>query len=174
MPTALLSHYQPNASVVLIGMAAAGKTTIGRLVADLLHWPHVDTDHLIESFYGTRLQNIADSLTKEEFLNVEAEIIQVMRVNRVVISTGGSAVYRPAAMEHLATLGPIIHLDVPLDIILERIARNPDRGLAIAPGQTIEELFAEREALYKKWATTSVSADNSSPLLAAQAVVDLL
>ena len=54
-------------------------------------------------------------------------------------------------MRYLTSLGPVVFLDVPLPLILERISRKPDRGLAIAPGQTVEDLFREREALYRQW-----------------------
>ena len=67
--------------------------------------------------------------------------------NIAVLATGGSVVYRPEAMRYLTSLGPVVFLDVPLPLILERISRKPDRGLAIAPGQTVGDLFREREAL---------------------------
>ncbi|GHV54108.1 hypothetical protein FACS1894206_06170 [Deltaproteobacteria bacterium] len=56
-------------------------------------------------------------------------------------------------MDFLAGLGPVIHIDVPLPIILERIARKPDRGLIMNPGQTIQELYDERSMLYANAAT---------------------
>lgn len=136
--------------ISLVGMAASGKTTIGRELAALFGWAHIDTDHVIEAFYGARLQEVTDSMTKEEFLDVEAKIIQSLVVNNAVLSTGGSVVYRQAAVDFLLGLGPVIHIDVPLPIILTRIARKPDRGLAINPGQTVEDLYNERQELYKK------------------------
>ena len=139
-----------NGCIVLIGMAASGKTTIGRLLASMIGWAHIDTDHLMEAFYGARLQQVTDSMTKEEFLDLESNFIQSLAVSNVVISTGGSVVYRQEAMDYLATLGPIVHIDVPLPIILARIARKPDRGLAISPGQTVEDLYNERQELYHK------------------------
>ncbi|MDL2307586.1 shikimate kinase [Desulfovibrio sp. OttesenSCG-928-C06] len=137
-------------------MAAAGKSTMGRELSQLLGWIFVDTDNLIEAAYGTRLQDVADAMTKEEFLDMEETVIKRIRMQRCVIATGGSVVYRPGAVEHLRTLGPLLYVDVPLDIVLERIARKPDRGLAIAPGQTIEDLFNERRALYEKAATLRI------------------
>ena len=122
--------------VTLIGMAGAGKSTGARAVAERLGWAYVDTDYLIESTYGARLQDVTDALDKESFLDVEAKVILSLRMQRAVLATGGSVVYRPEAMRYLASLGPVVFLDVPLPIILERIARKPDRGLAIAPGQT--------------------------------------
>lgn len=61
--------------VTLIGMAGAGKSTVGRAVAERLGWAYVDTDHLIESTYGARLQDVTDALDKERFLDVEARVI---------------------------------------------------------------------------------------------------
>lgn len=145
-----------NGCVSIVGMAAAGKTTIGRELAALLGWPQIDTDHLIESAYGARLQSIADAMSKDAFLDVEGRIIAQLNVRRCVISSGGSAVYRDIAVARLKALGPVIHLAVPLPVILERIARKPERGLAINPGQTIEDLYHEREALYRAAADFTV------------------
>jgi shikimate kinase len=65
-------------------------------------------------------------------------------------------VYRQEAIIHLLSLGPLLYINVPLPIILERIARKPDRGLAIAEGQTIEDLYNERRLLYEAAATVTV------------------
>lgn len=170
--TAQRPKLQPEQCISIIGMAGAGKTTVGRELAIQLGWAHLDTDHLIESVYGTTLQNVADSMTKDAFLDVEAAVICRVGVRRTVISTGGSVVYRHTAMEHLASLGPLAYLDVPLPVILERIARNPDRGLAIAPGQTIEDLFNERKALYEKYATCTVAAEGLTPAAIAAAILN--
>jgi shikimate kinase len=88
-----------------------------------------------------------------------------------VLSTGGSVVYRHEAMAHLAALGPLIYLEVSLPLILERIAMNPERGLAIAPGQTIEDLYNERIALYRRYASFTLAADDLAPGACAERIV---
>lgn len=143
--------------VTLIGMAAAGKTTIARELSALIGWPQIDVDNVIEAFCGSSLNNISNALSKEAFLDLEAEVIRGLNVRRVILSTGGSAVYRNQAVSRLRELGPVIHIAVALDVILERIARKPDRGLAIAPGQSVEDLFRERERLY------AAAADHTVP-----------
>jgi len=160
------------ACITLIGMAGAGKSTVGRQLARLLDWKLMDTDQLIESVYGVPLQDITDRLGKEAFLDVEATVICAIRAHRVVLATGGSVVYRENAMTHLHSLGPIAYLDVPLPIILERIARNPLRGLAIAPGQSVEDLFREREALYARYADCAIDANGLSPEACAKAILE--
>ena len=139
-----------NGCISLIGMAASGKTTLGRELGKLIGWGHIDTDHIIEAVYGAKLQQITDILGKEKFLDAEAKIIQSLVMRRMVISTGGSVIYRQEAVACIAGLGPLVYIDVPLPIILERIARKPDRGLAINPGQSIEDLYNERQELYRK------------------------
>ena len=169
-----LSNLPEGSCITFIGMAGAGKTTIGRLVARSLDWAFADSDHIIEAAYGTNLQQIADSMSKEAFIDMEADVVGSLRFTRTVISTGGSVIYRQSSMEHLATLGPVVYLDVPMQTILERIARNPDRGLAIAPGQTIEDLFREREALYRRYATIAVETAGIGPAESARRVLDVL
>lgn len=164
----------PMPCVILIGMAACGKSTVSQALARELDWPCMDSDHLIESLYGRRLQDITDSMTKDSFLDVECAVICSMRANRTVIATGGSVVYRDDAMRHLKSLGTIVYLDVPLAIISERIARNPDRGLAIAPGQTIADIYNEREALYRQWADLCLSPEGMSATACARWIVNNL
>ena len=161
--------------VTLIGMAGAGKSTVGRAVAERLGWAYVDTDHLIESTYGARLQDVTDALDKERFLDVEARVIQSLRMQRAVLATGGSVVYRPEAMRYLTSLGPVVFLDVPLPLILERISRKPDRGLAIAPGQTVEDLFREfLEKISFVWKRCRVAAGDIDVSETANAVFDAI
>jgi shikimate kinase len=152
-----LPNLPEGSCITFIGMAGAGKTTVGRLVARSLDWAFADSDHIIEAAFGSPLQSVTDSMTKEAFIDMEADMVCDLRFTRTVISTGGSVIYRQRTMEHLASLGPIVYLDVPLPIILERIARNPDRGLAIAPGQTVEDLFREREELYRRGVTAAIA-----------------
>lgn len=156
---------RPQGCITLIGMAASGKTTIGRHLAGQIGWAHMDTDHLMEAFYGARLQQVTDSMSKEEFLDMEADAIQSLAVGNMVLSTGGSVVYRQNTVDFLATLGPLIHIDAPLPVIMARIARKPDRGLAIAPGQTVEDLYNERQELYRKAATVRFEGSEEVPAI---------
>lgn len=154
-----LSQLLGDKCISIIGMAGCGKTTVGRLAAKALGWAFADTDHIIESSYGTILQNVLDSLSRDAFLDMESELICSLRLSRTIVSTGGSVIYRQRTMEHLAALGPVVLLDVSLETVLRRIALNPARGLVIAPGQTIEGLFREREVLYRRYATLAVKTE---------------
>jgi shikimate kinase len=152
----------PDGCISIIGMAAAGKTTIGRELAALIGWAHLDSDHAIEATYGAALQTIAVSMSKEAFLALEGDVISRLHVKRCVLSTGGSAVYHAGAVACLKRLGPVIYIAVSLPVILERIARKPERGLAIDPGQTIEDLYLERIQLYEAAADYTVEGGHAS------------
>ena len=161
MHTAASGNRAPCISI--IGMAGAGKSTVGQALAQLLGWAFMDSDHLMEALYASRLQGVTDALSKEAFLDLEAAVVGSVRAARTVLATGGSVIYRESAMRHLAAQGPVVHLDVPFAVIEERIARNPDRGLAIAPGQTLRGLFEEREALYRRYADFCCPVEGRSP-----------
>ncbi len=163
-----------NGCVTLIGMAGAGKTTVGKALAAKMGWTQVDTDHLIEAAYGTNLQAVTDSMDKEGFLDVECSIICKIFTEKTILSTGGSVPYRKAAIDHLESLGPIIYLDVSTPIILHRISLNPNRGLAIAPGQTIEDLIAERAKMYSENCDFRLKADDLNPDQCADAIIEWL
>ncbi len=168
------SRVAPDGCISIVGMAAAGKSALGRELARIFSWAHVDSDNVIEAIYGARLQKLADSLSKEEFLDMEGQVIQSLRLSRCVVSTGGSVVYREEAVRRLKKMGPVLYIDVPLPIILERIARKPDRGLAIAPGQTIEDLFEERRLLYEKAADYTIKGGEEAVSVYAMRAAELL
>jgi shikimate kinase len=160
--------------VTLIGMAGAGKSTVGRLVAAGLGFAHLDTDDLICSAYGRQLQETYEYLGRERFLAAEEELVACLDVSRCVVSTGGSVVYGPLAVARLRELGPLIHLHADLDSVASRVAQNPQRGLCIAPGQSLAELCAEREPLYRAAADFTQDSCALTPRECAASILDWL
>jgi len=141
-------------NVVLIGMAGSGKSFIGRKLAARLDYGFVDTDDLIRQKTGeTPFQQIVDERGDAYFLKVEREAIMGQTFpNRTVISPGGSVVYMDDVMEHLRKDAIVCFLDTPLQTIK---ARNPEmmkRGIiGLKGGKTLEDVYRERHALYKKY-----------------------
>ncbi|MBU1042567.1 MAG: AAA family ATPase [Proteobacteria bacterium] len=150
--------------VSLIGMAGAGKSTLGRLLAEKLGWAHLDTDRLLEAYYGQTLQDLLDGLGLEAFLKTEETLVSMLGVRRAVISTGGSVVYGPAALERLKLLGPVIYLSVSMETFLARVGDAGNRGLAVAPGQSREELYLERQPLYQAAADFTLTTDSTDSM----------
>lgn len=145
--------------VSLIGMAGAGKSTLGRMLAERLDWAHLDTDNLIEATYGQPLQQVLDGLGLAEFLRAEETVVATLMVRRTVVSTGGSVVYGPRAVERLKLLGPVVFLEVGLETFLQRVGGGEGRGLAVAPGKSFADVFHERQPLYRAAADFTLRTD---------------
>ncbi|MGL6160372.1 shikimate kinase [Microbulbifer sp.] len=146
-------------SVVLIGMPGAGKSTLGVLLAKELAMDFVDTDLLIQSREGKTLQEIIDGSDYLNLRRIEGEVISSAELPNHVIATGGSVVYSAEGMANLRLLGPVVFLHCSAAELRRRIHNYESRGIAKAPGQSFEELFAEREALYRKYADITVDCD---------------
>ena len=143
--------------ITLLGMPGAGKSTIGVILAKNLALGFVDTDVLIQTSRGESLQSLLESRGHLGLRRIEEEEILKLEVRRHVIATGGSAAYSEPAMRHLAAMSHIVFLQVGYDDLLARIHNFESRGIAKAPGQTFEELFAERQALYERWAEITIT-----------------
>ena len=139
-------------NLVLIGMAGAGKSTVGPLLARMLSYDFVDVDDLIEADQQQSLQELVDHHGPAWFRLLEERILLGLDLQHYVIATGGSAVYGAAAMNHLKQSGLVVFLDVPLPILEARVGDVASRGLAREEGQSFAQLFAEREPLYLKHA----------------------
>lgn len=143
-------------NVVLIGMPGSGKSTVGVLLAKRLGLGFVDTDLLIQEAAGRTLQDIVDRDGYQALRRIEEQVLLELDVRGQVISTGGSAVYSEPAMEHLKADGVVVFLDIPLEVVLERIGDYSARGISRRPDQSLEELFAERIKLYSRVADVAV------------------
>jgi shikimate kinase len=154
-----IDRYEGARCVSLIGMAGAGKTTLGKLLAARLGVAHLDTDRLIEAVHGLELQELLDARGCEAFLGIEEEVVRSLGVKRCVISTGGSVVYGQSAMAKLKELGPVIFLEIDQKTFIERTGDLLGRGfIRTRPGQEPREVFAERQPLYRRYADFTVDA----------------
>ncbi len=149
--------------ITLVGMAGAGKSTLGEKLAERLGWGQLDTDRHMESYYGKPLQEIMDTFGLDEFLRIEGYLVSELMLNRTVISTGGSVIYSEIAMNQLKKLGPVILLDIDEATFLDRVGNGENRGLAIAPGKTLSDLYNERQPLYRAAADIVVRTDLNTP-----------
>ncbi len=91
-----------------------------------------------------------------------------------MIATGGSVVYGKAAMRHLKTDAIAIHLDLSLDGLKKRLGDLDARGVAIAPGRDLADLYAERQPLYLKYADHRVATGTLTPDAVVRRIIDLL
>lgn len=146
----------PLRNIVLIGMAGAGKSTVGVLLAKALSREFIDTDLVIQAAEGQRLQDILDAGGLDAFRRTEARHVLALDVRGAVIATGGSVVYSQDAMAQLKRDGVAVYLKLDPEVLETRVRDADPRGLAIAPGQTFRELYDERRPLYEQYADVTI------------------
>ena len=143
-------------NITLIGMPGSGKSTVGVLLAKALGFQFVDVDLLIQQREGALLQELLDNRGVEPFLDAEEAAVRSLACTGAVIAPGGSAVCRAGAIGHLRALGRVVYLHVPLPELERRIHNITTRGIAMAPGQTLADVYAAREPLYRRYADLTV------------------
>ena len=149
-------------NIILIGMPASGKSTVGVVVAKRLGYEFVDTDLLIQKQEKRLLKEIIAQEGNDGFLKIENQVNRDLQVERAVISPGGSVVYCEEAMEHYKEIGTVVYLRVPFEEIDRRISNAKNRGVVLKEGQTLKDLYDERVKLFEKYADLIVEEGNDS------------
>ena len=139
-------------NIILTGMPASGKSTIGVVLAKVLGYDFLDTDILIQKTEHARLEEIIEEKGIEGFLEAECNVCLKLDVSESVIATGGSVVYREKAMRHLKDIGTIVYLKTGAEALKSRLSDMKQRGVVLKEGQSLEDLLAERAGLYEKYA----------------------
>ena len=151
-------------NIVLIGMPGSGKSTAGVLLAKALGYEFLDVDLLIQRREGALLQEILDTKGTQAFLEAEEQAVCSVNCSRTVIAPGGSAVCRVRSAQHLKSLGCVVYLNVPLQELEQRIQNLSSRGIAMQPGQTLADVMADREPLYRQYADVVIDCSGAPSL----------
>lgn len=154
-----MNQRKEKSNIVLIGMPASGKSTIGVVLAKITGKDFADTDITIQHVEGRPLQQIIDEDGNDYFKKVEEEILAGFDAENCVIATGGSAAYYDRAMENLKKNGIVVYLKVSLSGIQSRLNNLETRGVTLKPGQTIADLYEERIPFYEKHCDLAVEAE---------------
>ncbi len=153
---------QKRNNITLIGMPGAGKSTVGIILAKNCGLGFLDTDVLIQINRQKTLQNILDTGGYMALRAIEEQEILKLNIENHVIATGGSAVYSECAMQHLLSISHVIFIDVSIERVRERIRNFTTRGIAKADNQSLEELYLERQVLYKRYAEITINGNDAS------------
>ena len=143
-------------NIVLIGMPASGKSTVGVILAKVLGMDFIDADLVIQKKTGKLLSEIIADKGVDGFIQTENEINSQIEAVNAVIATGGSAVYGKEEMEHLGKDGIIFYLKVAFEELSERLGNIKERGVVVREGQTLKNLYDERVVLYEKYADATI------------------
>lgn len=153
-------------NIVLIGFMGTGKTTIGRLLANRLGRPFIDSDKKIEYENGMSIREIFNAYGETYFRQQERSMIaRLSHYNNTVIAAGGGVVLSAENMVRLKRNGVIIALTASTETILERTGRRNTRPLLDdfeKREQIVNKLLKERMELYQK-ADCHIDTSNSSP-----------
>lgn len=152
----------PYRNLTLIGMPTSGKSTLGVLAAKALGWDFLDTDVLIQAREGRTLKDIIANDGVPIFRALESRTICGLDVSQCVIAPGGSVVFEPQSMRRLQQLGLIVWLKVDLAELSRRIGNLAQRGVIHRPGQTLADILAEREPLYRRYAQRTLLCNGKS------------
>jgi shikimate kinase len=143
----------------------AGKTTIGRQLAELLRWEFFDSDHEIEARTGANIPWIFDIEGETGFRQRESMVIESLTQRQnIVMATGGGAIMRAENRAALHARGTVIYLETPVERQLERTARDQNRPLLQTPDPRakLTALLSERDPLYRETAHHIMPTERSS------------
>ncbi|MGB0954296.1 MAG: shikimate kinase, partial [Planctomycetota bacterium] len=163
LETALQTHLQDRAPIVLVGLPASGKSTLGQALAQTLGRTFLDADVVLAQRHGTTL---AAWIASDEaaFRQAEADLLrELLATPHAVIATGGGVVERPESVRLLKDAAGVVYLDCPTDVLLERQRLTPRPRLR--PGtleQELQSLLEQREPSYRDVANLVISTNEKA------------
>lgn len=143
-------------NIVMIGMPAAGKSTVGVILAKRLGYSFVDVDLVIQEKTGKLLKEIIAEEGDDGFLRIEEEVNAGLDMKCSVIAPGGSVIYGAKAMEHLREIGTVVYLKLTYEDLEKRLGNLKDRGVVLKDGMTLRDLYEERSAYYERYAEVTI------------------
>jgi shikimate kinase len=172
-------------SVYLIGYRGSGKSSVGRLLAEKLGRPFVDTDRLVEEKAGKSILTIFAGEGEDAFRDLEEAVVQGVAERsrageRLVAALGGGVIVRPASVTRLRESGCVVWLDAGAETLRQRILDDPrspaDRPplSGVSAAGEIEAVLTKRRALYLAAAHVEVSTEGLSPDGVAERVLEEL
>ena len=165
-------------NLILIGYRGAGKSSVGRLLAERLGWDLISTDAEIVRKAGLPIPDIVQRFGWDHFRNLESAVCRELAdKDHLIIDTGGGAILRPQNVENLKATGSLVWLTVEVRTIIERIGGDTQRpSLTGAKSFTdeVEEVLRERQPKYQAAADHIVATDEKSLAEVADMIMALL
>ena len=161
-------------SIFLVGLMGAGKTTVGRSLAQRTGLRFFDSDHEIERRRGQTVSEIFAQEGEAAFRELEQQVIdELTRVEGVVLATGGGAVMREPNRRALHERGTVVYLRAGPDELAHRMRNDRTRPLlrGADPRARLRELFRQRDPLYRECAHFVIETGRPSPSMLSQLVL---
>jgi shikimate kinase len=165
-------------NIFLVGPMGAGKSTIGREIADRLHLEFFDSDQEIERRTGADIAWVFDLEGEEGFRKREETVIEDLSERQgIVLATGGGSVISTNVRNKLSARGIVVYLETTIDKQVARTQRDRRRPLlqtSEEPRTVLENLAVERNPLYEEIADVIVKTDDQSAKVVAHNIIDRL
>ncbi|MCG6976517.1 MAG: shikimate kinase AroK [Acidiferrobacterales bacterium] len=162
-------------NIFLVGPMGAGKSTIGRYLAELLDKQFKDSDHEIEKRTGASIPLIFEIEGESGFRTRESAMLQELASDKgAVIATGGGIVLSDENREILKNKGLVVYLHASIDILYQRTRRDRNRPLLNDGDRRakLEEIMQTRDPLYRDVATLIIETDKRPARSVAKEIAD--
>lgn len=165
-------------NIFLIGPMGAGKSTIGRRLAQQLNMSFYDSDHEIESSTGADISWVFDVEGEEGFRRREEKIINLLTEKQgIILATGGGAIDSRDTRNRLSARGVVVYLETTLEKQFARVQHDKKRPLlrnSADPMELLERLARERNPLYEEIADLTICTDRQNIKVVANKIIELL
>lgn len=164
-------------NIFLIGPMGAGKSTIGRQLAQMLNMDFLDSDAVIEERAGADIDWIFDLEGEAGFRKREEKILnELTQAQGLVLSTGGGSVISKDNRNVLSARGIVVYLETTVDKQYERTQRDKKRPLLQTedPYQTLLDLAKVRNPLYEEIADITLQTDEQSAKVVAGQIIEMM
>ncbi|EOD81656.1 Shikimate kinase I [Grimontia indica] len=164
-------------NIFLVGPMGAGKSTIGRHLAQQLHMEFFDSDTVIEERTGADIAWVFDVEGEEGFRVREENVINDLTEKQgIVLATGGGSIKSRESRNRLSARGIVVYLETTIEKQLARTQRDKKRPLLQTeqPREVLEALAGERNPLYEEIADYVVRTDDQSAKVVANQIIELL
>ncbi|HEX9464403.1 MAG TPA: shikimate kinase [Alphaproteobacteria bacterium] len=163
-------------SIVLVGLMGAGKSSIGRRLAQRLDLPFLDADKEIEAAAGCTIEEIFERFGEAAFRDGERRVIlRLLDGSPHVLATGGGAFMDPLIRDRVRSVAISVWLHADIELLLKRVSRRNNRPLLKGgnPREVLERLIGERHPVYTE-ADLRVESVDGPPEQTVQRVIDEL
>ncbi|MBU2971792.1 MULTISPECIES: shikimate kinase AroK [unclassified Pseudoalteromonas] len=162
-------------NIFLVGPMGAGKSTIGRHLADQLHLEFFDSDQEIERRTGAEIAWVFDIEGEDGFrVREEGVISDLTEMQGIVLATGGGSVISKDVRNKLSARGIVVYLETPIEKQVARTQRDKKRPLLQTkedPREVLERLAEERNPLYEEVSDFVVRTDEQSAKVVANQII---
>lgn len=163
--------------VFLVGFMGAGKSTVGKMLAEKLGRPFVDLDARIEAAAGARVREVFEKIGESGFRRLERDALESLESQEpAVVACGGGIVTVDENRSTLRRLGVVVYLQVTSGEALARIGDVASRPLLAGPSGTLAatSLLAAREGLYRSVADVTVDTSGRTAVQVAEQAASLI